>query len=136
MITLTIEGDTTIWDQLMAAYDKLATRISAALYAAGMRKKQLEAIEQEGFYDPIPTPCIERREGQGEYLRLVFPTDRAGQRRREYIGANPKKVAAAKEKLARSEERLRLRRELDAIQRDARDALTALQAANRSLEGW
>ena len=133
---MTVEGDTTIWDQLMAAYDKLATRISAALYAEGMRKKQLEEIEAQGYFDPIPTWCLEKREGQGEYLRLVFPTDGAGQRRREYIGANPKKVAAAKEKIARSEERLRLLRELKGIQRDARDALHALEAANRSLEGW
>lgn len=36
----------------------------------------------------------------GKYLYLVYATDKAGKRKREYIGSDPKQIAEARERIA------------------------------------
>lgn len=52
----------------------------------------------------------------GKYLYLIHPTDSCGQRKREYIGADPDKVANARAAMARQRAADELRATLKKIQ--------------------
>lgn len=45
------------------------------------------------------TPTWEQRDGKGAYLRLVYPTDKDGKRRRVYIGNKKEKIEEALQRI-------------------------------------
>lgn len=104
---------------------------------AGGFLQEIAELEHEGVYESEPTPSWEQRSGKGCYLRLVYPTD--GQaRRKEYVGANPEKVAAALAKIKRTHDHQSLRQRLQGltahvaqVNRELREARSDLDRAKR-----
>lgn len=72
---------------------QIAHRLNDLDKVATGLKQQLADLRSDGVYDAEPTPSWEQRNGNGRYLRLVFPTEDAGGRRRTYIGNDPDKIA-------------------------------------------
>lgn len=137
---MVIEGDqteeTTIWDDLETSLTKLNNRLNRVWAAQELLAQELETLEDETCFDPIPAPCWEQRDGKGKYLRLVFPTNRKGERRREYIGADPDNIQAALDKIERSKRRHQVLAELRKIEKAARAVQADLAHAFASLHTW
>lgn len=55
--------------------------------------KQIRDLERKQM------TCAKEWYKAGKYLYLVYPTDSQGHRKREYIGADPKRIQSAKERL-------------------------------------
>ena len=71
---------------------------------------------------------------EGQYLYLIYPTPRNGEkRRREYVGNKPEKVKAALEKIARYDRLQELARQLDNVERRIKTAKNHLDNYHMAL---
>jgi len=86
----------------------------------------IAVLEAAGVYEDEPSPSWENRAGKGRYLRLVFPTNGSA-RRKEYIGADPDKIAAALAKVKRTADARRVRNRLAYLQDYAKAAVIDLR---------
>ena len=95
--------------------------------------QEMEALVKQGVFDQIPSMSWESRNGSKKmYLRLVFPT-RGGKRRKEYVGCDPVKIAAAQAKIERSKQENRLQIERRQLQQHLRRARGSLIRAKGDL---
>jgi len=90
----------------IAECEGLVEGISEKLEEKRHRLGEIEAevadLEEQGVYGSVPSESWEGRNGgEKRYLRLVFGTE-GGERRKEYVGADPAKIEAAKEKVKRT----------------------------------
>jgi len=119
-------------EQLVIDIGKKLVKKSDRLEWIGSRIVELQG---EGVYDAIPAESWEGRNGGGKvYLRLVFPADAEG-RRKEYVGADPDRVAAARENIARTRLLEALQAEERRIESRAVLAKAILQRALKHLDG-
>ena len=92
-------GAVTKWaDLLMAIMEDLA-RLESGLLAIKLEQARLEAA---GMYPAVPTESWEARNGgEARYLRMVFPMGALKKGRKLYVGADPARIAAARNKAER-----------------------------------
>lgn len=107
-------------DQLRHALDAIALQVNHAQTAAN--QLQAQGLTYAGTWMK-----------DGKYLYLVFPADDSGQRRREYIGADPEAQAAALAGIERAAQYDRLQAEIRRLAERKRTAGTYINYALAAL---
>jgi len=95
-------------------------------------QEEIAQLEAAGMYDAAPAESWETRNGQGKYLRLIFP-QHDGTRRKTYIGSYPSAIAEARAKIARRQRWEELTRNLDQVGQAIGRAERELASVERGL---
>jgi hypothetical protein len=112
--------------------EQITYELSALEKMTDWRSQQMADLEKAGVYEAEPTPSFEERNGTGRYLRLVYPTN-GGSRRREYIGCDPDKIAAALAQVERTRQDRLTRNRLVQLTNEVRHVARALSEVNDDL---
>lgn len=92
-------------DNLLPLARQLVANLEIAQQTFAALKAKIEALEEAGIANASPSYR------DGKYLYLIFPMV-DGERKREYIGADPEKIAAALARIERNKQHSALTAEL------------------------
>lgn len=100
----------------------------------GELAEQMAALQEQGL---IYATVYWRpdKDGEDKYLYLHFPPERGKERTRQYIGADPEKIAAAKTGIARAKHYDALAAEQAELRKRIDDAHLHLEQASYALAG-
>jgi hypothetical protein len=118
---------------------QIADHFTALARLRAVLQAEIAELEAAGMYDAAPAESWETRNGQGKYLRLIFPQHN-GTRRKVYVGAYPSAIAEARAKIARRQRYEELTRNLDRLAHAQgvaeRELATTELGLRLALRGW
>lgn len=129
-LTVSVAGMRTLLEQITEVLAEVAGHLAEM-------EAELVKLQDEGIFDELPTPSWEGRNGQGRYLRLIYPM-RGRKRRRVYVGCKPERVMAALATIERTRRFLALGQEIRRVNSRLRRAHGSLTEALARLQdrGW